>query len=756
MDAKERSKRKREWILAGFLCFLFIALTMGEFRLSKLSSTLPFVNSIFFFGLLNINLVILLGLAWLVFRNIGKLLIERRRKVLGARLKSKLVVSFVGFSIIPTLVLFTISATYINSSFDKWFSIKILNTLQTSLDVTKTYYRTADQIALHFAEHIAKGLTKRLRVEPHDGTFKENSSWIAEFLIGQRELLALNAVEFYADAFDERILVQATEGTDSGAGYPRLSYDQLERAFAGEKFTYLQHLGGGDLIRVLVPIVIETNSRGLFYQAANAVVVVNTFIPVTLSNKIDEIASAVDDYRDINPLKYPMKTTYLVILIMITLVIIFVAIWVGLFLAKELTGPVERLVMGARAVGAGNLDVHVAASGSDEISVLVDSFNRMTQDLKENQSKLTETTIDLEKRKLQLEAVLTNVGAGVLVVSDQGIILTFNRALSELLDQVAEASLNRHYEEAFRTSMPALFDFVEKAMESFRLAESPKGENGYFTIQTKKEPRTLAAMATPLRDQERGSLWGMVAVFDDMTQLLKGQREMAWREVARRIAHEIKNPLTPIKLSAQRLQRRFNGLLGKEGELLKECTDTIIRHTDELKEMVNEFSNFARWPEIAPSTNDLNQALQEVITLYQQAHSGVKFTTDWDPTLGKFDFDRDQVKRVLINLLENAVSALKSSKKMIQPELKVETHFNQELKLVVWSVEDNGPGMKDEVRDRVFEPYFSTKSEGTGLGLAIVKRIINDHNGVIRVQSEVGKGTKFLIELPVFTGSRGV
>jgi two-component system nitrogen regulation sensor histidine kinase NtrY len=239
----------------------------------------------------------------------------------------------------------------------------------------------------------------------------------------------------------------------------------------------------------------------------------------------------------------------------------------------------------------------------------------------------------------------------------------------------------------------------------------------------------------------------VVIVIDDLTHLVKGQREMAWREVARRIAHEIKNPLTPIKLSAQRLQRRLSDLRGRDAVLLKDCTDTIIRHTDELKEMVNEFSNFARFPEVSPAPNDLNQAVSEVVSLYSQAHREISFPFEPDLHLPVFEFDRDQIKRVLINLIDNAVA--------VKPKrIRIETHFNSELQMVALVVSDDGPGMPEEVRSRAFEPYFSTKSGGSGLGLAIVKRIVNDHDGFIRLQSTLGEGAQFLIELPI--GSRQI
>lgn len=746
LDSRERLKRKREGIAIVLLASVFLALTVAEFKLTKVSSTLPFVNSIFFFGLLNINLVLLIALVWLVFRNIGKLFIERRRKILGARLKTKLVIAFLAFSIIPTLVLFVISALYINSSFDKWFSLKIQNTLQASLEITRTYYVNTEKTAMHFAEHIANGIGRRLKAEEdHPVDFPTTvPDWIEEYLTSQRELLALDAVEYYSDPLEERVLAQRASINELADVYPRLPMDRLLRAFHGEHVPQVQHIGTGDLIRCLVPVRTGASTHG----KQVGVVVVSAYIPVSLVNKVDEIASVFDDYKETNPLKYPMKTAYLVILILITLVLIFVAIWIGLYMARELTVPVERLVLGAQAVGAGNLDVSINASGHDEIAVLVESFNRMTHDLRENRTRLVQAGADLEKRRLQLEAVLANISTGVIAVDSTGEITTFNRAAANLLKIEQDHALAKPYREILSGDAAPLIEVIARAFTVSARGEPVSPEMGQWNMRTAESFRALAAVATPLRESE--THWGVVVVIDDMTHLIKGQREMAWREVARRIAHEIKNPLTPIKLSAQRLQRRLGNTRDRDSALLKECTDTIIKHTDELKEMVNEFSDFARFPEANPAPHDLNAAISEVVALFQQAHAGIVFKVDLESKLPVFEFDRDQLKRVLINLLDNAVAALTSpgpiGGKMKQ--ISVATHYNEQLQMAVIEVEDNGPGMTEEVKDRVFEPYFSTKAEGTGLGLAIAKRIVNDHDGFIRVHSDLAEGTRFLIELP--------
>ncbi len=723
LEPKERLKRKRERIAILSLTFVFLALMVLEYRISRVSSTLPFVNSIFFFGLVNLNLIILILLLWLVLRNVGKLFIERRRNVLGSRLKTKLVVSFLSFSIIPTLLLFLISALYINTTFDKWFSIKIQNTLETALEITRIYYRGADQAAAHFAEHIAKGTAARL------SSGRVNKDQLVKYLESQRELLALDVVEFYSGPLEERVMA-IRDSDEWEIPAPRMSLDLLDAGFAGKPGNVIHHAGNGDWIRALSPVRLHSDT-------VLGLIVVSRYVPVTLVNKVDEISSVIQDYKDINPLKYPVKTAYFLILILITLVIIFVAIWIGLYMARELTVPVERLVKGAQMVGAGNLDTVIQSSGHDEIATLVESFNRMTRDLRENRERLTEAGRDLERRKIQLEAILANVGTGVISLDQDGRITTFNRAVSQLLEIHPERAVGRLYAEALTGEAAALLSVFEKAMNSSAPIRSP--EVLQVNLKIGGTTKSVAAIATSLPT-------GAVIVIDDMTSLVKGQREMAWREVARRIAHEIKNPLTPIKLSAQRLQRKLGDLTGKEGQFVREMTETIIQHTDELKQMVNEFSDFARMPEVTLETDSLDATIRETLALYEQAHADVRFRYGPDPELPDFEFDRDQIKRVLINLFDNAVSAVKENKR--EKRIEITTNYHSSLKIAVVDFRDNGAGMSEDVKSRIFEPYFSTKSEGTGLGLAIAKRIVADHHGFIRVQSDPGEGTQFTIELP--------
>jgi two-component system nitrogen regulation sensor histidine kinase NtrY len=263
------------------------------------------------------------------------------------------------------------------------------------------------------------------------------------------------------------------------------------------------------------------------------------------------------------------------------------------------------------------------------------------------------------------------------------------------------------------------------------------------TIPLKDTNLTLLVNLTVLKD-ENDEFMGTVVVFDDLTQLIKAQRMAAWREVARRIAHEIKNPLTPIQLSAQRLRKRYLSRFEEEEKVFDECTAMIIKSVDELKTLVDEFSNFARMPAAQPAPTNLNEILQEALTLYQEAHRSITFTILTDETIPLIQLDRDQIKRVLINLLDNAVAAIDG-----QGSISIESSYDKELKMATFTVTDSGHGITPEDRARLFEPYFSTKKSGTGLGLAIVNTIISDHHGFIRSKDNEPKGTVFIIELPV-------
>jgi two-component system nitrogen regulation sensor histidine kinase NtrY len=338
-----------------------------------------------------------------------------------------------------------------------------------------------------------------------------------------------------------------------------------------------------------------------------------------------------------------------------------------------------------------------------------------------------------------MEIVLRNVTAGVISVDRRGILTTANKSAEKLLNIDAEWVVGRHYSEILR---PEQMDIIKGLLRDMVMSKKDTISR-QVSIPLKYGALALLVNLSLLKD-ENGEFMGTVVVFDDLTQLTKAQRMAAWREVARRIAHEIKNPLTPIKLSAQRLRKRYLSRFGEEEKVFDECTGMIVKSVDEIKSLVDEFSNFARMPAAQPTENNLNDIIREALTLYREAHRGIIFSFKPDNSIPPLQLDRDQMKRVLINLLDNAVAALDG-----KGTVDIESIHNPELGMVTFVVADTGHGIAAEDKPRLFEPYFSTKKSGTGLGLAIVNTIISDHHGFIRVKDNMPNGTKFIIELPV-------
>lgn len=470
---------------------MVILLTAVEYKLTRISSTLPFVNSIFFFGLINFNIVILVALLWLIFKNIGKIFFERRSRILGARLKTKLVTAFIGFSTSPTLTLFLISVLYINQSFDKWFSIKIQNTLQSYLEISSLYYRNADQSSHHFAVLIAKQLHSQLNSNRAKSALKDAA--LVQQLEQMRETYDLNAIELYRDPLAAPLLVMDQESLQqSPLSYARLNLDRLKNAFSGTKLSFIQNVGNADLVRNAIPIVDYTSGK------VRAAVVVSSFIPVNLTARAGQIANVAEDYKETNPLRYPIKTTYLVMLILITLLIIFAEIWLGLYLARELTVPVERLVKAAQDVGRGRLDITIEKSGDDEIGQLVDSFNKMTADLRNKQ-------FALRRRIQQQETISANIAAGVILIDDQSRILALNTATNDLLDIPSGDYIGHPLNALFvHEENRSLANVLNAALQ-----DSPKQEREKtWTTKVKGEVKNLSAMATALK--ERGKTWAQL------------------------------------------------------------------------------------------------------------------------------------------------------------------------------------------------------------------------------------------------------
>ena len=730
---QERKKRRREAIIIAVSVLMIIVLMRAEIHLSNISSDVPMGSNILIFGIINVILLLIILLIYMVFRNVAKLLMERRNKALGANLRTKLVIAFMGLSLIPTMLLFVVSATYVNQSIRNWFNTRIENSLAESLEVAQTYYKNSAANALYYGRQISNTI--------RDGRLlnEDNLPQLRELVHQKQQEYNLGIVEVYSSQNEE--LVRASNPGVPIGEFTNPSSEDIKAGLNGKELSRVNTVGKADLIRGIMPIYST-------YRADEVVgvVVVNYFVPYSLVEKMREITSSYEEFRQLKILKSPIRAGYILTLFLITMVIVFLAVWFGIYLANTLTTPIKELAEATRQVAEGNLDVQLEQAGSDEFGVLVAAFNKMTGDLRNHQQALRQTNVELvrsnhelDERRRYMEIVLRNVAAGVISVDRHGVITTINKSAEEHLQIAHRDVVGKNFRDVLK---PEQIDTIKGILRDMVLAKQDTFSR-QVTLPLRDSRATLLFNLTMLRD-ENGEFLGTVVVFDDMTKLIKAQRMAAWRKVARRIAHEIKNPLTPIQLSAQRLRKRYLPRFASDDTVFDECTAMIVKSVDELKTLVDEFSSFARMPASNPAPTDLNGIIREALTLFSQGHRNIAFGFRADEKLPVLQLDRDQIKRVFINLLDNAVAAVGD-----EGRIDIESRYDSELKMAVITVADTGHGISPEDKPRLFEPYYSTKASGTGLGLSIVSTIIADHNGFIRVRDNSPCGTKFIIELPV-------
>ncbi len=736
---KGAKRRRREIIIISLLLGVVGFLFFFQTHVSTWRVQAPFPSNLLVISLIGLNILLLLLLVFLILRNVVKLIFERKRKVLGAKLKTKLVVAFITLSLVPTIMLFFIATQFITSSIESWFSVQVEGSLQESLVVAQVYYQDQASNALHYARNISQMVTQQRLME------KGNQDQLGALLKTKRAEYNLGAVEIISPHFSSQLLLR--EPTLSSVSFPPLESKVIQEALRGKEVTKIQSVGQGDLVRGLVPIFAPQNPREV-----TGILGTVYFVPRSLVSRVSEISTAFEEYKQLRMVKHPIRSSYLATLSLVTLLIIFAAIWFGLFLAKGITDPIQKLAEGTQKIIKGNLDFQIGKTSEDEFGMLVDSFNQMTEDLKTSKSQvekahaeLSRSNIALEQRRRYMEVVLRDVGTGVISLDATGRVRTINRSAEKILGIQTEKILGKVYTDVL------LGEYLQLADELVRSVN--RAENHSLTRQIKLKVRndvlTLLVKVAILRDEEERYL-GMVVVLDDLTQLQKAQRAEAWREVARRIAHEIKNPLTPIQLSAQRLRKRYLNQFAQDGAIFDECTKTIITQVEELKNLVNEFSSFARMPAANPTPNNLNEIIREAMVLYQEGHKQIRFAFQPDEKIPIFSLDREQMKRVMVNLLDNAVAAVDAvAANNKDGEIIVETQLDPLMNLARVEVADNGCGVSPEDKPLLFEPYFSTKSSGTGLGLAIVNTIIADHHGYIRVKDNAPRGSRFIIEIPI-------
>jgi two-component system nitrogen regulation sensor histidine kinase NtrY len=658
------------------LSFMAVAFPL-ELRYMRLE--IPSLGQkIVFLFLLNINIMALFTLIFFVGKSLVALQVERRQRVLGYRFKTKIIVVFVVLTSIPALLLFLVASGLGSNYIERLFTPQFREPIESSIELAKSIYDNERQATLEYARSIGKGIPERMH-----------------YKVMRMDAPPLDATQTIREAFSKKEGTEVISGTE------------------------------GDTVRAAV-----SSGRGI--------IVVESFIPKEITGNIGKIQGAYENYLKLESLKTPLKLNYLLILGFFALNILFTALWVSMRIAKGITEPIQGLVKATEEVAAGDLSVRVKAESTDEIALLIDSFNRMVQELKEGKESLESAYQESDRRRLCMENILENIQSGVISLDEKGNVLTLNPAACRILNIRQSDVMGKYYEETIT------------GIESGELRNFIKSINIKTLSAVERDVRAemggrkaiLRVSVNSLRT-EKGEYMGLLVVFDDLTDVIKAQKALAWQEVARRIAHEIKNPLTPIKLSTERLMKKWTEGDDDFNQVFERSTKTIIREVESLKRLVDEFSRFGKMPEIKKSPADIAKLIEEVIALYRD-FKGIRLISDMPDVIPPVEVDGEQFKRVLINLFDNAVQAMDS-----KGSITISVALDAPSGRLFIDVADDGPGIKEEDKERLFLPYFSTKKDGTGLGLAIAQRIISEHSGYIRVRENAPKGSVFSIEIPL-------
>jgi len=724
---QEQRKRRRERVLIALTLILVVAITSLEVHLVHQGGQ-PLTGSLLAFGLLNLNTILLLLFTFLIFRHLTKLFLERRRKVFGSRLRIRLVLTFISLTMLPTLFLFFMAWQLISSRVDYSWDRQVEESLNRAREMSQTYARETGDKLKAYGRLIS--LEMREAGQPAGG-----DSW-ESFLTQRRAAYDLTSLELLkADG----ARVAGSSAPDLGE-LPEVPRSELGPAPPPEHSLLRQWLPQGELLSVLVPLGENLEAAPQGYLA------VRQLIPQPQLLAMADAARSLQDLRQHQFLFSPMRVSHYLALVIVTLITVMAAIWLAFYMAREITIPIRQLAEGTLKVAGGDYDFHIDLEGRDEIGFLVQSFNKMTQDLQRSQAQLADAYRQLSEshalistQKRDMEILLKNVAAGVIGIDAAGRVTIINDSAAQMLRISREEVLGQDCRVLLP---PAEYQRLAEVVAEARRSRRGTVEKPLHLILP-DQTLYLLLKPTVLKD-ESGQDLGVVMVFEDLTELERAQRLATWREVARRIAHEVKNPLTPIKLAAQRLQRRYGGHLGQDGQVFQECTQIIVNQVDELKNLVNEFSRFARLPHLTLAPQDLNALVQETLLLYQEVQPRITLEFHPDPALPPILLDREQVKRLLLNLLDNALASISGS-----GTIAVSVRGDGAQDRVELSVSDTGQGVPDRDKVRIFEPYFSTKGGGTGLGLAIVNSIVAEHQGRIRVEDNVPRGARFIIEIPM-------
>jgi two-component system nitrogen regulation sensor histidine kinase NtrY len=698
-----------------------------------------FLSEVVLYALTAADLTMLVALAFVLARNIVKLVVERRRGLLFARFRAKLVALLLGMTLVPAILVLAVGSELLQASVERWFNAPMDDILTSANQIAGDYYQERQLMVSDQASRIARTLASV------DLPFAEEGR-LRSLLAPDNTLQRVQMVALYRVSTDtpgapavQRILDVAAPVLPPG--YTRAVVDRLAAQVAsGSTETRSNETLGnsGDLLHAAA--VVKSRTTG---QIAG-VVVATDYLSADITARSRRMTQAFEAYSQLRVLKRPLTGVYLSFFLMMTLMILVSSIWMGLYLAKRITRPVQLLAAAAREIGAGRLDQRVEPQSDDEFGALTEAFNTMAGELATSRRKVERSTIELERkaaeveqRRRYIETILERIATGVVSVDALGIVTTINSAAARLLN-VDRTVIGQPVRAVF--ARPDLQPVGALISGAGRKKHEPVAQE--IALSRDGNEIHLGIVATALVG-DSGSPEGQVLVFDDVTPLIRAQKVAAWREVARRLAHEIKNPLTPIQLSAERMRRHFGEAPHAVRALVEECTTTIVGEVESLKGLVDEFSQFARMPSPRTVPSDVHELIVNTLALYDGIFTAVTIEHQFDAEVPLVRLDPEQVRRVVINLVDNAIEAMERRGCIV-----VETQCDQPNHLVRIVVADNGPGIPAAEREKLFLPYYSTKRRGSGLGLAIVRRIIAEHGGTIDVSDNTPRGTRFTIELP--------
>ncbi len=711
------------------LTFWQTSLDFGDFRPGSSTET------VVLWGISTLVVIGVLALGFIVFRSLLKIYVERQQNRLGSKIKTKLVVGALALSILPIVCLVAFSFSFLNRTLDKWFT-------QPTREIVEQAKALSDGLISNKSEADARRIASLPEVAAALKTRE-----VPEALRARLESLMDGETAHYValvPAGEREPLVQVHVG-DLFRGPTAWRLDSQPDAIYTEEVSSRLH---PDYVHAVAAV----REDG---QALGHVILAWQF-PQQVLDRLAVIEDQNAAYAALYSDRRHFRYFYLGMLSLIAIFVLFVATWLALFLSKQIVVPIEALVEATSELSSGHLGHRIRAPASDELGALVTSFNRMTQqletktqELKQTNQDLAQANVELEARRQFIDAILGSITPGVISVSAEGEILKVNSSLAKIFPPPADAAPQRLSDLFSEDDRSDLFRMMHRARRTGLATRE-------FEIELEGQIVHLGVTVSALEREEPAATAepaGFVIVLEDTTELLRAQKSAAWKEVARRVAHEIKNPLTPIALSAERMSRLLKRYSTVEDsperrklrEHFERCTDTIVREVETLRALVDEFARLARFPSAKPERADLNGVIEAAVDVFQGRLAGVAIRTDLASGLPEVSVDPELFKRVVVNLIDNAAEALEEA---WVREIVVSTAPGALPDTVELTVADSGPGISAEDKEKLFLPYFSTKKRGTGLGLAIVSRILGEHNATIRVEENRPSGTRFLIEVP--------